>query len=106
MDEPDPPHPRRSFPPPKQKEPLTSQMPSAERDSLLMDLDLDSSWSFDQIFAAASNSCMASTSEQPYSPLWAFSDDANGDNVAGSTSAIEFRLADYSRKVLGKIQSC
>ncbi|XP_047337863.1 protein NLP6-like [Impatiens glandulifera] len=53
--------------------------PPSHRDSM-MDLDLDGSWSFDQIFTANQMSpFFFSSSEQPYSPLWAFSD-VNDDN--------------------------
>ncbi|KAH6790691.1 NIN like protein 7 [Perilla frutescens var. frutescens] len=63
-----------------------------------LDLDLDGSWPLDQIFAAAAN-CPAppfllSTSEQPCSPLWAFSDDNNG---GGLVAGAGFRLPDSSR---------
>ncbi|XP_047979735.1 protein NLP7-like isoform X4 [Salvia hispanica] len=49
-----------------------------------LDLDLDSSWPLDQIFAAAANS------DQPCSPLWAFPDD---NLVAGAG----FRFSDSSK---------
>lgn len=63
-----------------------------------LDLDLDTSWPLDQIFAAASSTpappFLFSNSEQPCSPLWAFSDDNNvGNFVAGAG----FRLTDSSR---------
>lgn len=63
-----------------------------------LDLDLDGSWPLDQIFAAAAStpvpSFLLSNSEQPCSPLWAFSDDNNNGNfVAGAA----FRLPDSSR---------
>lgn len=82
-----------------------------ERDSNAMDLDLDGSWTFDQIFS--SSSCIqtspflfpsTTTSEQPCSPLWAFSDD-NDDKLAGFaalTPAVAVpggspRLSDYAK---------
>ncbi|CAA0810585.1 Protein NLP6 [Striga hermonthica] len=63
-----------------------------------LDLDLDGSWPLDQIFAAAAANpvppFLLSSSEQPCSPLWAFSDDNNNWNfVSGAGS----RLADSSR---------
>ncbi|KAL7111147.1 hypothetical protein ACP275_05G069600 [Erythranthe tilingii] len=64
-----------------------------------LDLDLDGSWPLDQIFAAAAAASpvqpfLLSNSEQPCSPLWAFSDDNNNGNfVAGAG----FRLSDSSR---------
>ncbi|KAL3499014.1 hypothetical protein ACH5RR_041746 [Cinchona calisaya] len=82
---------------------LTSFAPppaaAPERDSLMMDLDLDldASWSFDQIFSAASNSgspFLFSASDQPSSPLWAFPED---DKAAGNSTAVELRLGEYSK---------
>ncbi|CAI9093452.1 OLC1v1028956C4 [Oldenlandia corymbosa var. corymbosa] len=103
MDEPDPPQSRLiNFPVCSIKHPKGGPLTSSQVDrdsSMLMDLDLDSSWSFEQIF---SSSAAPTASEQlPYSPLWAFSDDANGDTVTGngSSCAVEFRLADFSRKL-------
>ncbi|XP_060206815.1 protein NLP6-like isoform X1 [Lycium barbarum] len=66
-----------------------------------LDLDLDASWSFDQIFAAASNpmspflvSNINTNSEQPTSPLWAFSDDkTTGNALSGDT----LKLSSYPR---------
>jgi hypothetical protein len=41
-----------------------------------LDIDLDTPWSFDQIFASDhSPSFLISASDQPWSPLWSFSDD-------------------------------
>ncbi|PSS09372.1 hypothetical protein CEY00_Acc16395 [Actinidia chinensis var. chinensis] len=66
----------------------------------LMDLGLDGSWPFDQIFSANPTSpFFISSAEQPFSPLWAFSDD-NGDKLAGdatSTLSGGHRLSEYPR---------
>lgn len=76
-----------------------AQPPCAAPEVLMdLDLDLDASWPLDQIFAAAASSpappFLLSNSEQPCSPLWAFSDDNNnGSFVAGAG----FRLSDSSR---------
>ncbi|XP_057773588.1 protein NLP7 isoform X2 [Salvia miltiorrhiza] len=64
-----------------------------------LDLDLDASWPLDQIFAAAAANCPAppfllSTSDQPCSPLWAFSDDNNTANLVAGTG---FRFSDSSK---------
>ncbi|KAL8535543.1 hypothetical protein ACS0TY_011243 [Phlomoides rotata] len=86
---------------PSDTEEETSRPPahpsSAPPEGLMdLDLDLDCSWPLDQIFAAASSTpappFLFSNSEQPCSPLWAFSDD---NNVAGAG----FRLTDSSRIV-------
>ncbi|XP_042010115.1 protein NLP6-like isoform X2 [Salvia splendens] len=53
-----------------------------------LDLDLDSSWPLDHIFAAAAN-C-----DQPCSPLWAFSDDNNAANLVAGAA---FRFSDSSK---------
>ncbi|CAN8274102.1 unnamed protein product [Cochlearia groenlandica] len=66
--------------------------PSSRSRELIMkdvdDLDLDGSWPLDQIPYLSSSNRMISpifvstSSEQPYSPLWAFSDgEGNGNNV-------------------------
>ncbi|KAI3823702.1 hypothetical protein L1987_05142 [Smallanthus sonchifolius] len=57
--------------------PATEELPVM----MTMDLDLDGSWTFDQIFFSDSSppSFILSATEQSYSPLWAFSDD-NGNN--------------------------
>nr|XP_043629978.1 protein NLP7-like isoform X2 [Erigeron canadensis] len=49
----------------------------AEPVMMTMDLDLDGSWSFDQIFSSdpSPSSFLLSATEQSFSPLWAFSDD-------------------------------
>ncbi|KAL8216611.1 hypothetical protein R6Q57_023448 [Mikania cordata] len=45
---------------------------------MTMDLDLDGSWTFDQIFSSdPSPPFILSATEQSFSPLWAFSDDNN-----------------------------
>ncbi|KAI3792649.1 hypothetical protein L2E82_06536 [Cichorium intybus] len=58
--------------------------PPATEDSpvmMTMDLDLDGSWTFDQIFSSdPSPSFILSATEQSFSPLWAFSDDNNNNN--------------------------
>ncbi|GER39158.1 plant regulator RWP-RK family protein [Striga asiatica] len=68
-----------------------SSRPQAPHPEVFMDLDLDldGSWPLDQIFAAASANpvppFLLSSSEQPCSPLWAFSDDNNnGNSVSGA----------------------
>ncbi|KAK6146481.1 hypothetical protein DH2020_020350 [Rehmannia glutinosa] len=73
--------------------------PSAPAEVLMdLDLDLDGSWPLDQIFAAAASSpappFLLSSSEQPFSPLWAFSDDNNNGNFLAGAG---FRLSDSSR---------
>lgn len=48
---------------------------------MTMDVDLDGSWTFDQIFSSdPSPSFILSATEQTFSPLWAFSDDNNNNN--------------------------
>ncbi|KAI3687432.1 hypothetical protein L1987_81128 [Smallanthus sonchifolius] len=48
---------------------------------MTMDLDLDGSWTFDQIFSSdPSPSFILSATEQSFSPLWAFSDENNNNN--------------------------
>ncbi|XAR70149.1 hypothetical protein NMG60_11026919 [Bertholletia excelsa] len=69
-----------------------------EREALMdLDLDLDSPWPFDQILSANPMSpFFLSSSEQPCSPLWAFSDD-NDDKAGGnatSTLAGGYRLSE------------
>ncbi|PIN25837.1 hypothetical protein CDL12_01418 [Handroanthus impetiginosus] len=76
-----------------------AQPPSSAPEVLMdLDLDLDGSWPLDQIFAAAasnpSSPFLLTNTEQPCSPLWAFSDENNhGNFVAGAS----FRLSDSSR---------
>lgn len=65
-----------------------------------LDLDLDAPWPLDQIFAAAGASnptspFLVSCSDQPYSPLWAFSDDNN--NGAAFVAGAGLRLSDSSK---------
>ncbi|XP_076938960.1 protein NLP7-like isoform X2 [Bidens hawaiensis] len=49
---------------------------------MTMDLDLDGSWTFDQIFSSdPSPSFILSATEQSFSPLWAFSDDNNNNEL-------------------------
>uniref|UniRef100_A0A7N0R9I2 RWP-RK domain-containing protein n=1 Tax=Kalanchoe fedtschenkoi TaxID=63787 RepID=A0A7N0R9I2_KALFE len=71
-----------------------------------LDLDLDSFWPLDQISFATNpmSPLLISSSDQPFSPLWAFSD-ADDDNKPSSASAKQaalsaaaaFRLPDYPR---------
>ncbi|XP_047258635.1 protein NLP6 isoform X3 [Capsicum annuum] len=92
-------------PPTAQHQPPHNQRESSA--SLMMmdlDLDLDSSWSFDQIFAAAAASNpMFAAAEQPSSPLWAFSDEnedkpttTNGNAIAGAGVG-SLRFSSYPR---------
>ncbi|XP_071696920.1 protein NLP7-like [Rutidosis leptorrhynchoides] len=46
---------------------------------MTMDLDLDGSWTFDQIFSSEP-SFILSAAEQSLSPLWGFNDDNNNNN--------------------------
>lgn len=89
--------------------------PASRSRELLMDvddLDLDGSWPLDQIpYLSSANRMISpifvtSSSEQPYSPLWAFSDGggntnhetAGGDDekISSAASGVpSFRLADY-----------
>ncbi|KAG8382536.1 hypothetical protein BUALT_Bualt05G0087600 [Buddleja alternifolia] len=78
--------------------------PSAQPTDALMDLDLDpdASWSLDQIFAAAAaypaSPFLIPNSDQPCSPLWAFSDDNNNNNNnANLVAGGGLRLSDCSR---------
>lgn len=71
---------------PKSKLILTSPPPYTQPivESVMMmdlDLDLDGSWSSDQIFTSDPTSPFL-LSDQPWSPLWAFSDDNDAGNVA------------------------
>ncbi|KAA8528211.1 hypothetical protein F0562_035538 [Nyssa sinensis] len=86
--------------PPKSRE-LNTAPPVVQRESLMgFDLDLDGSWSFDQIVACNPTSpFLFSSSEQPCSPLWVFYDD-NDDKTVGnapSTIAGSLPVADYNR---------
>ncbi|KAK4489220.1 hypothetical protein RD792_005015 [Penstemon davidsonii] len=78
---------------------------AANRRTMMMDfdLDLDGSWPLDQIFAASTHntsSFLPTNSDQPCSPLWAFSDENNNNNHndgANFVAAGGFRLSDCSR---------
>ncbi|KAL0326686.1 UNVERIFIED_CONTAM: protein NLP7 [Sesamum angustifolium] len=78
----------------------TTRQPAHPDVLMDLDLDLDGSWPLDQIFAAAAAASnpaspfLLSNSEQPCSPLWAFSDDNNSGSFAAGAG---FRLADSSR---------
>ncbi|XP_049415563.1 protein NLP6-like isoform X1 [Solanum stenotomum] len=97
-----------SAPPPA---PATAQQHAAaenHRESLMMDLDLDldASWSFDQIFAAAASASnpmspflVPAASEQPCSPLWAFSDENEDKPNGNALSSGSLRLSNYPRFV-------
>ncbi|XP_042021057.1 protein NLP6-like isoform X1 [Salvia splendens] len=68
----------------------SSRRPPHPPDLLMdLDLDLDASWPLDHIFAAPP--FLLSTSDQPCSPLWAFSDDNN------TVAAPAFRFSDSSK---------
>lgn len=84
------------------------------RDSLMMDLDLDldASWSFDQIFAAAASASnpmspflVSAASEQPCSPLWAFSDENEDKPNGNALSTGSLRLSNYPRFVTCKLRA-
>lgn len=83
--------------PPKSKELSTA----TERESMMMDLDfdIDASWSFDQIFAAAA--AVSSNPASPFlpcSPLWAFSDD-NDEKPTGNGLSGALRISGHPRFV-------
>ncbi|KAJ8527029.1 hypothetical protein K7X08_029506 [Anisodus acutangulus] len=60
-------------------------------------MDMDASWSFDQIFAAAA-SASNTASEQPCSPLWAFTDENEDKPPTGNAlSGGSLRLSSYPR---------
>ncbi|KFK32160.1 hypothetical protein AALP_AA6G205600 [Arabis alpina] len=63
----------------------------------LDDLDLGGSWPLDQI-TFGSNFRFSSSSEQPFSPLWSFSEavSVTGDVDAELSSSVPTRLTDYS----------
>ncbi|GFZ16382.1 plant regulator RWP-RK family protein [Actinidia rufa] len=64
-----------------------SSLPKSREPLMDLDLDLDGSWPFDHNFSANLTSpFFISSSEQPCSPLWAFSDD-NGDKLAGDATS-------------------
>ncbi|CAK9166278.1 unnamed protein product [Ilex paraguariensis] len=81
--------------PGEEKHPQTFSAKSKEQtglsptDSLLMmDIDVDGSWTFDQLFSSNPTSpCLIPNSDQPCSPLWAFSDDNDG-KTAGNIDAV------------------
>ncbi|XP_011070354.1 protein NLP7 isoform X2 [Sesamum indicum] len=85
---------------PSEPEDETTRQPAPAEVLMDLDLDLDGSWPLDQIFAAAAAASnpaspfLLSNSEQPCSPLWAFSDDNNSGCFAAGAG---FRLADSSR---------
>ncbi|GFP94946.1 protein nlp7 [Phtheirospermum japonicum] len=84
---------------PSEPEEEANRAPAQHPEVLMdLDLDLDGSWPLDQIFAAAAANpappFLLSSSEQPFSPLWAFSDDNNAGNFVSGTG---FRLSDSSR---------
>ncbi|CAA2998436.1 protein NLP6-like [Olea europaea var. sylvestris] len=63
-----------------------------------LDLDLESSWSSDQIFTNLMSPFQLSNSEQPCSPLWAFNDEKDDCKLAGnSVPGGGFRLSNCSR---------
>lgn len=72
----------------------TAPIALVDRDSLMM-MDLDGSWTFDQIFTSDPTSPFL---HQPFSPLWAFPDDNDAGNVT-STLAEGVRLSDYSKLI-------
>lgn len=82
----------------KSKEPMGVQ--TVEPDSVMdFDLELDDSWPLDQVFYASSpmSPFFLSSSEQPCSPPWVFSDvdQDNPARSANSTVASGLRLFDY-----------
>ncbi|KAL3619516.1 hypothetical protein CASFOL_037086 [Castilleja foliolosa] len=84
---------------PSEPEEEANRAPAQHPEVLMdLDLDLDGYWPLDQIFAAAAANpappFLLSSSEQPFSPLWAFSDDNNAGNFV---SGAGFRLPDSSR---------
>ncbi|KAL2527748.1 Protein NLP7 [Abeliophyllum distichum] len=74
-----------------------SSPPTTTEPMMDLDLELDSLWPLDQIFAAGNSASpfMLSNSEQPCSPLWCFSDEKSAG--APAVSAGSFRLSDCSR---------
>ncbi|KAH7550091.1 hypothetical protein JRO89_XS13G0133800 [Xanthoceras sorbifolium] len=89
-------------PPPPPKSQDTTSTPPVLTSSMVMDLDvvdldLDSSWPLDQIGFVSNpmSPFLLSSSEQPCSPLWAFSDaDHDGGRFAGHAPSA-LRLSDY-----------
>ena len=80
---------------------LTSPAQPPDRDSLIMDLDLDfdACWSFDNFFSAVASSSaspfLLSTSDHPCSPLWAFSDGSNNNEDKAPVNTAP--LSDFSK---------
>ncbi|OWM85196.1 hypothetical protein CDL15_Pgr027983 [Punica granatum] len=76
---------------------------SPGRESVMdLDLDLDGSWPMDQISFLAANPMspfLMSSTEQPCSPLWAFSDGLDDKLPSSAAAAVNggFRLSDYPR---------
>lgn len=57
---------------------------------MTMDLDLDGSWTFDQIFSSdPSPPLILSATEQSFSTLWAFSDDNNNISINSNDDVID-----------------
>nr|GLL29136.1 protein NLP7-like [Ipomoea trifida] len=86
---------------PKSKEFFSPPRPLPEREPMMMmDLDLDASWTFEQIFAAAASNpntpFVLSGSDQPFSPLWGFPDDYE-DRTAENAAVGSIRLSDCHR---------
>lgn len=73
-----------SFSSPKSVQPSLNPQHSAAAFMMDLDLDLESSCSLDQIFANPMSSFLLSNSEQPCSPLWAFTDEYNDCKPAGN----------------------
>ncbi|CAI9772642.1 unnamed protein product [Fraxinus pennsylvanica] len=88
---------------PKSERPLLNPLPAPQSVAAFMmdvdlELDLESSWSSDQIFTNLMSPFQLSNSEQPCSPLWAFNDENNDCKPAGnSVPGGGFRLSNCSR---------
>nr|XP_016436662.1 PREDICTED: protein NLP6-like isoform X4 [Nicotiana tabacum] len=81
--------------PPPQQPPHTAM--EKESTTMMMDLDIDASWSFDQIFAAAAAVSSNPTSPfLPCSPLWGFSDDIE-EKPAGNSFSGALRFSGHPR---------
>ncbi|XP_019261441.1 PREDICTED: protein NLP6-like isoform X2 [Nicotiana attenuata] len=86
-----------SPPPPPQQPPYTAAARESTAMMMDLDLDIDASWSFDQIFAAAAAVSSNPTSPfLPCSPLWAFSDDID-EKPAGNSFSGALRLSGHPR---------
>lgn len=86
-----------SPPPPPQQSPYTAAARESTTMMMDLDLDIDASWSFDQIFAAAA--AVSSNPASPFlpcSPLWAFSDDID-EKPAGNSFSGALRLSSHPR---------